>query len=219
VPDDTKFDDFLRHSAKDYNTVTAPPSADAMWSRIEGDVAQAIDPARPRIVARKRASAWGFALAAGIAATLMIGVAVGRWTTRSTPTRVAVVTPVHPTVSPEDSARIAAHARTATLSHLADAEVFITTVRADLRAGRADVDRAERSRELLSRTRLLLGSETDRSPAVETLLQDLELLLAEIAALPPGRNSMDQKILDETMRQGNVLPRIRAALPAPLAGT
>jgi hypothetical protein len=30
---------------------------------------------------------------------------------------------------------------------------------------------------------------------------------------------MDQKLLNESMRDGNIIPRIRATLPAPLAGT
>jgi hypothetical protein len=72
---------------------------------------------------------------------------------------------------------------------------------------------------LLVRTRLLLGASADRSPAVEQLLEDLELLLAEIAALPKSRSSMDARLLDETMREGNVLPRIRATLPAQTVGT
>jgi hypothetical protein len=54
---------------------------------------------------------------------------------------------------------------------------------------------------------------------VEQLLEDLELLLAEISALPKTRPSMDLKLLDETMREGNVLPRIRATLPRQTVGT
>ncbi|MDB4916926.1 MAG: hypothetical protein JWM95_4570 [Gemmatimonadetes bacterium] len=197
--DDERFNDFLRHAAKDYNADATPP-ADAIWAAIHSDVAAAIQPRR---------RLW-IPIGVGIAATLMIGVAVGRWTSPVPAAPVAAVT--HP-VS-DDSVRSVAHTRAATLEHLADAEVFLTTVRADVKTGRTDADRAARSRELLSRTRLLLGASAERSPAVEQLLQDLELLLAEISALPATKASMDTKLFDETMRDGNILPRIRATLPA-----
>ena len=213
MPDDMKFDEFLRRAAKDYNA-PVPPPADAIWSRIEQDVAAAISPTPVRVLPRRRT--W-LVVGAGIAATLMIGVAVGRWTALAPAAHVAAI--AVPRIAQDDSARSAAHAQNVTLAHLADAEVFITTVRADLKAGRADADRAARSRELLARTRLLLGASANRSPAIDQLLQDLELLLAEISALPASRSSMDVRLLDETMRDGNILPRIRATLPAPSAGT
>ena len=213
MPDDAKFDDFLRDAVKDYNA-PVPPPADVIWSRIEQDVAAAIRPAPARIMTRRRV--WMTA-SVGIAATLMIGVAVGRWTARTHESPTAVAPAPH--TASDDSARSAEHARMATLAHLGDAEIFLTTVRADLKAGRRDTERGARSRELLARTRLLLGSSADHSPAVERLLDDLELLLAEIAAMPASRPSMDARLLDETMREGNILPRIRATLPAPSAGT
>jgi len=214
VPDDDKFDDFLRRAAKDYNA-PVPPPADAIWSRIEGDVAKAIRPAQIKQFRQRRT--W-ILISTGIAATLMLGVAVGRWTVG--PVQI-IDTPVavRPATTADDSTRSAAHAEAVTLAHLADAEVFLTVVRSDLKAGRTDAERAARSRELLVRTRLLLGASADRSPAVEQLLEDLELLLAEIAALPKSRPSMDLRLLDETMREGNVLPRIRATLPAQSVGT
>jgi hypothetical protein len=208
-----KFDEFLRREVKDYNAPATPP-ADAIWSRIEQEVADAIRPASARATVRRRM--W-IPIGAGIAATLLVGIAVGRWTTHQPTPRVAFV--ATPPSATDDSTRSAAHERAVTLDHLADAEVFITTVRADLKAGRTDTQRAERSRELLSRTRLLLGPSADHSPAVEQLLQDLELLLAEIAALPPTRPKMDLRLLDESMREGNILPRIRATLPTQSVGT
>ena len=199
--DDSQFDDFLRNAAKDYRATTTPP-ADTIWAAIEGDVAKAITPARtPRRL-------W-IPVGVGIAATLMIGVAVGRWTSN-----VAPIATVATHAAPVDTAATSSYTRAVTLEHLANAEVFLTAVRAEVKAGRSDAERAARSRELLSRTRLLLGEQKDHSPAVEQLLQDLELLLAEISALPSSGHSMDSKLLDETMRDGNILPRIRATLPA-----
>jgi hypothetical protein len=210
-----KFDEFLRHAAKDYNA-PVPPPADAIWSRIEADVAKAIRPAPVNRFAKRRT--W-IVVGSAIAATLMLGVAVGRWSASTTTIGVGPVALRLPLTTTDDSTRSVAHAQAVTIAHLADAEIFLTVVRSDLKAGRTDADRAARSRDLLVRTRLLLGASADRSPAVEQLLEDLELLLAEIAALPKTGPSMDLKLLDETMREGNVLPRIRATLPAQSVGT
>lgn len=211
--DDSKFDDFLRQGARDYNA-PVPPPADAIWAAIERDVAQAIAP--PSRASRTfRAAAW---MTLGIAATLLIGVAVGRRTAREPGAQVAAQVVASTPPPTTDSAGTGAHARAVTFEHLEEAEVFLTTVRAELKSGRADTERADRSRNLLVRTRVLLGAVPNRTPEVERLLEDLELLLAEIAALPPDRSSLDRTLLDESMRGGNILPRIRSTLPARMAG-
>jgi hypothetical protein len=153
-----------------------------------------------------------FIIGAAVAATLVLGVAIGRWS--SQPSLVART--AAPVASDSSSN---GHARAVTLEHLADAEVFLTTVRYELESGLPDAERAARSRELLGRTRVLLGASQRRSPEVARLLEDLELLLAEIAALPPARSSLDRKLLDESIRDGRVIPRIRATLPARAART
>ena len=205
--DDEKFDEFLRRAAKDYNAPRTPRS-DAIWAAIEPEVARAIAP-RQRITS-SRPLLIGFA----VAATLVIGVAIGRLS--GPPSRVAP--PV--ASAARDTSSTSGHTRALTLEHLADAELFLTTVRYELDSGLPDADRAARSRELLVRTRVLLGASQDRSPSPEVarLLEDLELLLAEIAALPAAGSPMDRKLLDESIRDGRVIPRIRATLPARAAG-
>ena len=213
MSDDAKFDDLLRREAKGYRSAGEPP-ADEMWARIEHDVASAIQ--RPKKVMPH----WPWlAAAAGIAAALVVGVAIGRRsvTTDGTP-GVPPATASAPTLraTPADSLRDA-QMRAVTMSHLVQAEVFLTEVRSDLTTGRHDPERGERSLHLLARTRLLMGNDAARAPAVERLLEDLELVLAEIAALPDsnGHRSVQKQLLDERLRVGTVLPRIRTILPAP----
>jgi hypothetical protein len=206
VHDDEKFDEFLRRAASDYNA-PRPPRSDAIWAAIEPDVARAIAP-RSRF-RRVRTLLVG---AAAVAATLVLGVAIGRWSSR-----MPVAAPP-PLASATQDSSAKGHARAITLEHLAEAEVFLTTVRYELDSGLPDADRAARSRELLARTRVLLGASQTRLPEVARLLEDLELLLAEIAALPPAGSSLDRSLLDESIRNGDVIPRIRATLPAHAAG-
>ena len=208
MPDDQKFDDLIAREAKGYRA-GAQPRADAMWARIERDVADAIQPRR------STARHWPWlAAGAGIAAALVIGVAIGRRSARLDPgaPRSALVA----TSVSADSLR-STLLQAATVSHLGEAEVFLTEVRADLRSGRADPLRGDRSRNLLARTRLIMAGDGAHAPAVERLLQDLELVLAEIAALPDSgsRRAVDARLLDERLRAGTVLPRIRTLVPPP----
>lgn len=214
MPDDPKFDDFLSREAKGYRAGAQPP-ADRMWSRIESDVADAVRHPRQRF------RQWPIlAAGAGIAAALVIGIAIGQRSARREQTVVAQA-PANAAPSP-DSTREALM-RALTLSHLGQTEIFLTEVRADLTSGRRDPRRSERSRELLTRTRLIMASEASRAPAVDRLLEDLELVLAQIAALPDTgtRRSTDARLLRERLQVGTVLPRIRTILPGPssTAGT
>jgi hypothetical protein len=214
VPDDAKFDEIIDREAKGYRAGSQPP-ADVMWSRIESDVAEAIRKPQRHI---GRSWTW-LAAGAGIAAALVLGVAIGR-RSASTDTRPAVALAPSPSSLLPDSVRYN-QMRALTLSHFAQAEVFLTQVRADLKTGRDDAERDARSRDLLARTRLIMASDAGRAPAVEQLLQDLELVLAGIAALPDSgaRRPTDVRLMDERLRVGSVLPRIRTILPStPVVG-
>lgn len=205
MPDDSKLDDLIAREAKGYRGRSQPP-ADRMWSRIEGDVRASID---PRV--RMRRTSWLIA-GAGIAAALVIGIAIGRGSRAPVP---AVASSNQPVI-PADSLRSAVM-RAVVLAHLGQTEIFLTEVRADLKAGRDNPERSERSRDLLARTRLIMASENRREPAVDRLLEDLELVLATISALPDSgaRRGTDSRLLDERLDEGTVLPRIRTLLPGP----
>jgi hypothetical protein len=219
VSDDAKFDHIIDREAKGYRARSQPP-ADAMWSRIEDDVAAAIRRPERRIgrsLTRFAGTRW-LAAGAGIAAALVIGVAIGRRSVRSDAPQIAESrVPIAQSPEPGADSVRDAHMRAVTMSHFAQAEVFLTEVRADLTSGRTNPLRDERSRELLARTRLIMASDARRAPSVEQLLQDLELVLAGISALPDsgGRRGSDVRLLDERLRVGEVLPRIRTILPSP----
>lgn len=207
-----KFDEFLNREAKGYRAEGSPP-ADAIWRRIEGDVERAI-----RRDERRFTRHWPWiASGAGIAAALVIGIAIGR---NSHQPIANGQQPIAKSTLSADSIRDI-QGRIATLGHLAQAESFLTEVRADLKTGRNDPHRRERSRELLSRTRLLLANDAAGTPAVDRLLEDLELVLAEIAALPDSgaKRKVDARLLSERLRVGTVIPRIRTVLPSsPITG-
>lgn len=68
------------------------------------------------------------------------------------------------------------------------------------------------ARELLATTRLLMDSPQASDPQLRALLDDLELVLAQIVRLPARATSPDVYLIDQTLDQREVLPRLRGLL-------
>jgi hypothetical protein len=234
---DDRFDDQLQDAARDYNVPPETPR-DEMWQRIvaaraderaadesaaderaadeiatEGDdKVRSVRPVRPVRLVRPVRYFRPLALAAGIAALLGLGVAVGRLTVH-TPEPVAVA-PV-PVVTPKVST---AAYQLATTDHLSQAEIFLTLFRASVQQGVSGGGNerlaSATARELLASNRLLLDSPAAKDVRTRALLQDLELVLAEIAQLSPQPNSRDLQLIKEGLDQGGVISRLRIAVPA-----
>ena len=68
------------------------------------------------------------------------------------------------------------------------------------------------ARDLLATTRLLMDSPQARDPRLRALLDDLELVLAQVARLPRRAAAPDVYLIDETLDQREVLPRLRGLL-------
>lgn len=98
--------------------------------------------------------------------------------------------------------------------HLGQSEAFLTLFRSSVRAGHVDPVAFAAARQLLSTNRLLIDSRAGADPRSRQLLQDLELVLAQIAQLGAAGDSSDMHIVTEDMDQGDVLPRLRTAVPA-----
>jgi hypothetical protein len=218
MPDD-RFDDLLRDSARDYNEPPETPR-DAMWERIvaekaEGKAAEEAEQKRIRSILpfRNFRSFRPVRLAAGIAAILALGFAIGRLTKEPAPAPVtqAVVAAPEPR-GPETAYRVA------TTEHLSQSEAFLTLFRASVRRGGNERLASATARQLLATNRLLLDSPAANDGRTRLLLQDLELVLAEIAQLSPQPRARDLDLIEEGLDQGGVLSRLRTAVP-PGAGT
>ncbi len=68
------------------------------------------------------------------------------------------------------------------------------------------------AKDLLSTTRLLMDSPQARDPHLRELLDDLELVLAQIVRLPARPGAPDVQLIDQTIDQRDVLPRLRVFL-------
>jgi hypothetical protein len=205
---DDRLDDQLRDAAKDYNDPPETPR-EAMWERIvalrEGEKAEnGIRRLRP--LRHFRPLAW----AAGIAAVLALGIGLGRVSIHTAP---PIVAPAPVANAPASRGGNAAY-QVATAEHLSQSETFLTLFRASVRQGGNEQLASATARQLLATNRLLLDSPAANDGRTRLLLQDLELVLAEIAQLSPQPRGRDLDLITEGLERGGVMSRLRTAVPS-----
>jgi hypothetical protein len=202
--DDDPLEASLRAAAREYHRPPDTPR-EAMWREIER--ARRLD--RARRPAPRRWIPW----AAAAAAVLALGIGIGRlWRPAgSSPANPAVVAR-HPDAA---APRVNETAyRLATVEHLGQSEAFLTLFRASVRTGSQERLASATARELLATNRLLLDSPAAQDRRTRLLLEDLELVLAEIAQLTPQATAGDRELIREGMERGGVLSRLRTVVPA-----
>ncbi len=144
-----------------------------------------------------------------LAAMLLLGFGVGQLSPRllqrrSTPSTPAVaVTPMEVTDSRDPFVGIA----TDYIERVTG--LLVTLTDAPHRGKTIPIAQA---RELLATTRLLMDSPQASNARLRALLDDLELVLAQIVRLPPRAASPDVYLIDQTLDEREVLPRLRGML-------
>lgn len=215
---DDRFEDVLREAAQEYHRPPDTPR-DLMWARIE---AVRRDRARRRQQLRFVRSPW-VRWGLGLAAALAIGIGIGRFTTADRPERLETAEGIADAADggsarEVDRSRLAY--RLAATQHLTRAETFLTSFRADAELDQGDEQFWSGAGELLSHTRLLLDSPAASDPVFRSLLEDLELVLVQIARLPYERGDTEVDIVKDGMERRGLLSRLRTAIPAgPAVGT
>jgi hypothetical protein len=210
---DDEMDERTREALRDYRVPPEPP-IDAMWEAIEArhfgpPVLALVDPAAPRgrTLGRRLATPSWDVLVAAIAAALVIGVGVGRLS-RGAP----AVLPNYAERNYDWNANAEPY-RQATTEYLGQTVALLAALPAAARDGQPDARFASQANELLSTTRLLLDSPAAASdPRLKNLLEDLELVLAQLARLPAEHGSAELNLITEALEQRDVVPRARAAV-------
>ena len=216
---DDELDERTREALRGYR-VPPPPPLDEMWDAIEerhfGSPVVAISSRTPlaershRAGRRRRLGSptWAIVLAA-VAASLLIGVAVGRMSRGVAPQFVDGTregTYDYWTANAEPY-------RDATTEYLGQTAALLTALPAAARDGRPDARFVGQASELLSTTRLLLDSPAAASDArLKTLLEDLELVLAQLSRLPEGNGGAEIHLITEALERRDVVPRLRSAV-------
>ena len=203
---DEKLDRLLAEAARDWRVPPAPP-LDEMWARVE---AAHFDAPRAR---RGPGMRWWAMMGTGVAAALVLGVGIGRWTApeadgRLADARVEASRDEAPPIIPPTGTS-GPYARAAT-RYLDQTVALLATLPQGTRGSRAQLTAAQAS-ELLTTTRLLLDSPmAANDPEMRDLLDDLELVLAQIARLSESRARRSElELINEAIEQREVLPRLR----------
>ena len=191
---DDRFDELLRDAARDYHVPPETPR-DAMWARIEAVRRER----RDRPIPLRPWWRWGV----GLAAILVLGIAIGRWT--ATPPTDG------PEGSPDGGTGIAY--QIAATQHLTRAEALLTAFRVEP-ADQAGTFAAQAS-DLLATTRLMLDSPAGQDARIRALLEELELVLVQIARLSPDGGVPDEvELVKDGIEQRGVMTKLRSAVPA-----
>lgn len=114
----------------------------------------------------------------------------------------------------EHAGDAAAPYRLAAMQHLVTTEALLVSLRSDVRAGRTDTTIGVWAGDLLGTTRMLIDSPAARDPQLKQLLEDLELVLAQISRLPGAHGeAADLGLIDDAVRHRQIMTRLRALSP------
>ncbi|MES2177232.1 MAG: hypothetical protein V4550_05150 [Gemmatimonadota bacterium] len=243
LPDDPNFDAWIAQQAPSLNDPPATPRVD-MWDAIQArlETTQAAQAGAIAGVTPLRRRRW--VLPAVIAAALLVGIGVDRYSLRSVPSapssQVAAADAPAPVFGPRPpearptakSAPATAPAaqvndpsrlyRLAAVQTLSQAEALLTAYRASNIAERNPAAAKQLGvwgRDVLSSTRLLLDSPAGDDAELRPLLDDLELVLVQIIRVSGAPlDESERALIDRAMRERDLLPRIRSAVPAGVAG-
>ena len=199
---DERFEEFVKKAAQKYNAPPETPRAE-MWARIEAVRAERRGERELEHQARPWIR-WGV----GIAAALAIGIGIGRMTVQRS---VRIEAPIASTAEPapvEDGLvfQVAAN------EYLAQTDVFLSLFRSEARSGTADAEVGEWARDLVTTARLMMDSPVADDPNIKELLEDLEMILVQIAQYTSDQSTNELDLIEQGLEERGVLLRLQAAL-------
>lgn len=151
-------------------------------------------------------------IVAGIAAVLAVGIAIGRFTADPDASDPTVATAGYEV----ETGAVQVAYRVNVGEHLSRVETFLTLFQAEARAGHVmEADYAIPARGLLHHTRMLQDSPVAEDVALKVLLDDLELILVQIAQYSE-EHAEDLEFIDQGIQQRSVLLKLRTAIHAAL---
>jgi hypothetical protein len=150
------------------------------------------------------------------AATLLIGIGIGRYL----PAKSSVTPPPPPAALasneasvPGDTSAVADAYRYQTSRYLGQAAALLISLPARDASEKTDATFSNKATDLLVTTRLLIDSPAaTQDPKLRSLLEDLELVLVQIARLRSERNKGDLDLIHQAVEQGDVLSRLNSAV-------
>ena len=219
-------EELLRRLKGSYNTPPEVPREE-MWTAIRADLAEdgvETSPEGPvvrmdehrrtrktRVPRGPSGARWGlWVTAAAAAAVLLLGVGLGRMTAPVPQGPVAATGESEASAVAEQTN--SGPMRRAAARHLQGTETFLSLVKSDARSGQLSPEVQRLARGLLTQTRLFLDATPEGDPELRRLMEDLELVLAQVVSVEAGSPGTESELglaLDGMDRR-EVLPRIRS---------
>jgi hypothetical protein len=204
--DEKRFDELIRDLRWNFNVPPTPP-LDEMWTEIERghfDAAASVN---------RRHRNFGKPSWLAAAATLLIGIGIGRFLPGTGNAAVAPpAVAASATPSPADTSAVVDAYRDQTSRYLGQTAALLIALPAKDASGKTDAAFAGKAADLLVTTRLLIDSPAAQDPKMRSLLEDLELVLVQIARLRGERSRGDLDLIHQAVEQGNVLSRLSSAV-------
>ncbi len=202
---DDRFEDFVRRAAQDYHRPSDIPR-EQMWARIVAERAERKVERARRPSAGQRWARWGLAAAAVLALGIGIGRAIGPRPGR--PSGMQMVVGRAPARE-----QVPAAFQIAALDHLRHVETFLTVFQSEARQGSVE-EMPGLARSLLENTRLLMDSPVGRDAHMAALLDDIEVVLAQIASYGGGRDRSELRLIERGIEQRGLLLKLHSAVPS-----
>jgi hypothetical protein len=196
---DDRLEKIIDTAADHYNVPPVNPPFDQMWTAIESE---AFGPQIRPIEEKRRPSLvsnpW-----IRMAAVLVLGVAIGRYTMQAKPA------PVEQTIA-EASAptNVDASYQLSAERYLGQAVTLVAGLPKQLQSGRVDSVYVTRASESLAQLRLLMDSPAANNPRLRALFEDLELVLVQVVQMPANGSALDAKLIRQAMQERDVMPRL-----------
>lgn len=208
-----QFEEFVRKAAQEH--LEPPPTPrEEIWNRIQAarrqQAAQGKATGVVDLASRRRPMPRWFGGLLAAAALLAIGIGLGRYGFGRPAVDPQVAPPTVAVTETTDSARATAVLRYAAVNTLSQVQTLLT----DYEADRIDEQFQADAHELLSQTRMLLGSTRLTDPRIKKLLEDLELLLVQVARLNHSGQGEERGYIDDGMAERAIRQRLRSAIPA-----
>ncbi|MDX2121618.1 MAG: hypothetical protein SF070_11260 [Gemmatimonadota bacterium] len=193
-----------------HDSLQPPPAPrEEIWRRIQMERKTTVPAVSTVATVARMPIRWGRVLIPlAVAATLALAFGLGRMTAPPSPSDHAAESPSRRATEPPTTAH-----RLVAAEYLGRTEVFLTDFRAAASTGQPDETASREARRLLGTARLLLDSPAAEDVRLRALLEDLELVLAEIAQLQRERRE-DLNLITDGLDQRGTLGRLRAAVPA-----
>ena len=216
--EDKAFDAWIAGAAPKLNEPGPTPRAE-MWRRIQGAMDASRDAQTGQVagVTPLRRTPWR--LMSLIAAALLLGVALDRMVLRRADRTQPQVASVP--LSAASDTGVSRLYRLAASQTLTQAEALLTAYRSTgaTERGAGTAQLGTWGRQVLGSTRLLIDSPAGSDPQLRALLEDLELVLVQIIRLSgPSPDPTDREHVDRALKERDLLPRIRTAVPAGISG-